>query len=230
MDSFDYILLDFDDTLWARNIENADTLQISKNNIELLNKLSKTTNCSIISGNTYSSIRQKVKQAIQLKDQLFNIWADANSTLYIKDVKKGFIDDFSIDEYKDSIFKFLNGYNLRYSTFGYPDLVNIKIKPLNNLERSLLLDLFNIYKDKHNLKAKAFKAGTTTIDILSENNSKVHLLESKWFLDFNIKKSLYIGDECYNGNDKDICKKCSEYINVQDVKETNTLLKLLVGD
>lgn len=229
MNNFDIILFDFDDTLWARKTDN-DSLITSIENICLLNKLAKNVNCTIISGNTYDVIRKKLFMAIDYCDFNFDIWADANSTLYKHDEKCAFIDDFSIDTCKETIFNFLNKYNLKYQIYGYPDVVNIKIKPLNELERNLLVDLFNSYKRQVGIRAWAYKTGTTTVDILSTKNRKDKLLETEYFKNFSAKKSLYVGDECYNGNDKDICKKCSEYINVQDVRETNTLLKLLLGE
>lgn len=227
MNNFDIILLDFDDTLWARNLNNASNLENSLDNIKLLNELAKKVDCKIISGNTYDGIREKISKVISLNDLNFDIWADANSVLYRKDERCGFIEDFSIDRYKEVIFKFLNKYKLKYYTYGYPELVNIKIKPLNDLERDLLVDLFN---ENIKIGVSAFKTGTTTVDILSSLNYKDNLFYTKWFKDFYKKKSLYIGDECYNGNDKRICKKCTEYINVENVKETNTVLKLLLSE
>ena len=230
MNNFDIILFDFDDTLWARDLNIKDNFEISVENIGLLNKLAKNIDCKIISGNTYDIIRKKLFTVEDPENFNFDIWADANSTLYKHDEKCAFINDFSIDTCKETIFNFLNKYNLKYQTYGYPDVVNIKIKPLNDLERNLLVDLFNLYKRQVGISALAYKTGTTTVDILSTKNRKDKLLETEYFKNFSAKKSLYVGDECYNGNDKDICKKCSEYINVQDVKETNTLLKLLLGE
>lgn len=230
MNRFDLILFDFDDTLWARDLNIEDNLDISIENIKLLNELSKQVPCKIISGNTYDSIRKKINMVIPITLTNFSIWADANSTLYYGDNRKGFIEDFSIDDCKDVICEFLNKYNLKYYLYGYPEVVNVKIKPLNELERNLLVDLFNFYKRQVGIRAWAYKTGTTTVDILSTKNSKDRLLETKYFEYFNEQISLYIGDECNNGNDTLICKKCSEYLNVNNVKETNTILKMLLGD
>lgn len=230
MNNFDIILFDFDDTLWARDPNIKDNLEVSIENIRLLNKLAKNIDCEIISGNTYDIIRKKLFIVENPENFNFDIWADANSTLYKHDKKYAFINDFSIDTCKETIFNFLNKYNLKYQAYGYPDVVNVKIKPLNDLERNLLVDLFNFYKRQVGIRAWAYKTGTTTVDILSTKNRKDKLLETEYFKNFSAKNSLYVGDECYNGNDKDICKKCSEYINVQNVRETNTLLKLLLGE
>ena len=231
MNNFDLILFDFDDTLWARDLNKDDNLDISIENIKLLNRLSESIPCKIISGNTYASIRNKINIVMPITSTNFSIWADANSTLYLKDEKKGFIKDFSIDDCKEIICNFLNSYNLNYYLYGYPEVVNIKIKPLNELERNLLVDLFNNSTYNMNIsKTYAFKTGKTTVDILSKSNSKDKLLETEYFKYFNEQKSLYIGDECNNGNDTLICKKCSEYLNVDSVKETNTILKMLLGD
>ena len=231
MNRFDLILFDFDDTLWARDLNTEGNLDISIENIKLLNKLSKQVPCKIISGNTYDSIRKKINMVIPITLTNFSIWADANSALYYGDNRKGFIEDFSIDDCKDVICEFLNKYSLKYYLYGYPEVVNIKIKPLNELERNLLVDLFNNKTYDMNIsKTFAFKTGKTTVDILSKSNSKDKLLETRYFEYFNEQKSLYIGDECNNGNDTLICKKCSEYLNVANVKETNTILKMLLGD
>ena len=202
MNNFDIILLDFDDTLWARNLNNASNLENSLDNIKLLNELAKKVDCKIISGNTYDGIREKISKVISLNDLNFDIWADANSVLYRKDERCGFVKDFSIDKKKEVIFEFLNKYNLKYYVYGYPEVVNIKIKPLNELERNLLVDLFNSYDKSYKNQifkgTLAFKTGTTTVDILSSLNYKDCLFDTKWFKDFYKKKSLNICDECYN--------------------------------
>ena len=230
MNKFDIILFDFDDTLWARDTSSESDYLLSRDNILLLNKLAKSNVCTIVSGNTYDTIRKKIEKAVNLVDINFDIWADANSTLYKRDEKKAFIEDFSIDDEKEAIEDFLQIYELHGISYGYPKTTNIKIKPLNNLERNLLVTCFNDYATDNKLISRAFKTGTTTVDILSKNNSKENVLKSNFFKGFDSWKSLYIGDECYNGNDKDICNICTEYINVSNIKETNTLLKLLLGE
>lgn len=230
MNKFDIILFDFDDTLWARNTSSESDYLMSKDNVLLLNKLARSKVCSVISGNTYDTIRKKIEQIIDPTKVIFDIWADANSTLYKQDEKRAFIEEFSIDSEKKIIEDFLQIYNLRGVSYGYPKTTNIKIKPLNDLERNLLITCFNDYAVDNGLISRAFKTGTTTVDILSKNNSKENVLKSDFFKGFSSWKSLYIGDECYNGNDRDICNACTEYINVSSVKETNTLLKLLLGE
>ena len=231
MNKFDIIFLDWDDTIWSRKAnENKEELETSIDNVKLLNKLTNYTKVVIISGNTFESICKKLLTVYEnFRDIKFDIWADSNSYYYVRGTHIDSVNLFAINEYCKKICSYLkNNYNIDCELFGYPFIVNIKIKPLNNLERNLLCDLLNQYifpELKISESVIAHKTGKTTIDILSKYNSKSFVLNTYYK---NLNNTLYIGDECDDGNDSEVCKVCSEYINVDSIKRTNSALRDLI--
>ena len=81
-ESFDKILFDFDDTVFSRDSIGEE---ISIENVKLLNAIS--DKAVIISGNSYRSIREKLKRIYgpELEGWNIDVWADANSILYRND-------------------------------------------------------------------------------------------------------------------------------------------------
>lgn len=219
---YDNIIFDFDDTIWARNKADQD---ISINNIKKINDINKGNIC-IISGNTFESMKPKLYTVFgtDLKDLNIDIWADANSTLYRKGKSKDLIKEMSIEEYAPAIIKLLNKYNLPSAEYG-EDVVNIKVKPLADREREILVDFLNYHAFIANglYDIKAVKAGTTTVDIVALKNNKACVFEH---LNIAGKKTLYIGDEIDSGNDEEIAKLCTHKIQTSGVKETNIILKI----
>ena len=69
--------------------------------------------------------------------------------------------------------------------------------------------------------------GRTTVDIVSLENDKESVFEA---CGLQSLKTLYIGDEVRNGNDVKIANRCSAVIRVENVNETNLILRLLAGD
>ena len=220
---YDHILFDFDDTLYSRS---DDKKVISYNNLYDVKFLKDRVDVKIVSGNTYSSIENKLIAVYGTDTSTYpDIWADANSCLYVNGKIVNYIDTHRILDYQKVLdilknYKELNdkihevaGLDLN----GYY-LFNIKIKPLTDLERKLLCDILN----KSDLNdVVAIPTGKTTVDILSTNNSKANTLKG---LD---GKVLYIGDEIDKGNDRSIALACDSYIKVTDVEETSVLLQLL---
>ena len=94
---FDKYIFDFDDTIWSR-YDHGNSIETSKENLREINdKLG--DRAIIISGNTYSSIRKKLLSTFDdLSSIKFDIWADANTTLYESDIKIDFIKSLSIDD------------------------------------------------------------------------------------------------------------------------------------
>lgn len=231
MIKFDKILLDFDDTLWSRDFEsNKDLLNQSIKNIKFLNDHFKDSAC-IISGNSYESIRKKLMLSYDdLSHFDIDLWADANSTLYKYDEKKDFIKAISIDKYADKIKGYLkDNYNIEATVPGYIDISHVKIKPLQELERSLLVDLLNnfILKKIKATACVAVKAGKTTVDILHKDNDKTAIFK---YLNLQDKRTLYIGDEVDSGNDRNIANMCTDKIKVSSIYETFTILNMLSED
>ena len=220
---YDHILFDFDDTLYSRS---DDKKVISYNNLYDVKFLKDRVDVKIVSGNTYSSIENKLIAVYGTDTSTYpDIWADANSCLYVNGKIVNYIDTHRILDYQKvlDILKNYEELNDKIHEVAGLDLngyylFNIKIKPLTDLERKLLCDILN----KSDLNdVVAIPTGKTTVDILSTNNSKANTLKG---LD---GKVLYIGDEIDKGNDRSIALACDSYIKVTDVEETSVLLQLL---
>ena len=220
---YDKIIFDFDDTLWSRN---PDLLEISIDNIKRLNTF--TDKALIVSGNSYTSIRNKLSRVYGSGLDSFDIciWADANSTLFKNNNPITYAKDLLIDKsYIKDIIKFLNSLDMsdfEINDNNYP--AYIKIKPLSELERTLLVALIDTKFSNYNIKA--MKTGYTTVDIISKNNTKGQLFTDTIDPEKEMT-TLYLGDEIDSGNDEDISKLCSQRIRVNSVKDTNIILKLL---
>ena len=204
-------LFDFDDTLWSRD---KNLLQTSINNIQMLNKLK---NVIVISGNTFESIKAKIELALgDIKNCNFDIWADANTTLYKKGKPIFTLDKLVLSDY-DKMLDKIKTLNLKNKTHIIKnkkgEVVNIKIKPL--VERN------NIYNKLKTRKFKVIKAGKTTIDILNKHNDKLEVFK---YIYNKKNKYVYIGDEIDKGNDKKIAKKCTRCYNVKTVLDTYKFL------
>ena len=115
-------------------------------------------------------------------------------------------------------------YDLSCTLLGYPEVSNIKIKPLNNLERSILVDLLNeyVFKYLHIDDCMAVATGKTTVDIVSIYNNKLAVLDF-----IRGDKCLYLGDEVTSGNDREIAEACYNSICISDISETRLILELL---
>ena len=225
-DKYDKILFDFDDTIWARDKAEED---ISIDNLKLLNEHLSKKIC-VISGNTYESIVKKLFRVFgtELKNFNIDIWADANSVKYVKGKPTDFMHEFAITGYRNiiSYLKDEFGIDATINSTEFP--VCLKIKPLGDRERKILASHLNHIFESINIKnCVAVCTGSSTIDIISGNNNKDVVLESKFG---DPSKILYIGDEVTSGNDKDIAKKCSHAIHTTGVKETNMLIRLLIDE
>lgn len=217
---YDKILLDFDDTIWARSTqENWQTL--SRENIHMLNEYF-NDRAVIISGNTYASIEPKVLQVYpNVQNFKVDVWADANTTLYRQGQTIDFIEDLVIKNQEELINQIANDFGLEIKPCGIKP-VNYKIKPLNPLERKLLVEVIKL---KYQGAFKAVCTGKTTVDILNPNNEKTIIFQH---CHYDRVKTLYIGDEIDHGNDKEIAQRCTSAIKVNNVAETNVILKLLI--
>ena len=220
---YDKIIFDFDDTLWSRS---ENLLEISIDNIKRLNTLQ--DKALIVSGNSYQSIRTKLSRIYGSGLDAFDvyIWADANSTLFKNNNPINYAKDLLIDKkYINNIIEFLH--SLDMSDFEINDNDHpayIKVKPLSELERTLLVALLDTKFSDYAIKA--MKTGYTTVDIISRNNTKGKLFSDMIDPDSGLN-TLYLGDEIDSGNDEDIAKLCSQCIRVTSVKDTNIILKLL---
>ncbi len=227
---YDRVILDFDDTLWARQSEkNLELKKISMSNVKLLNcKLSKYA--IIISGNTYRSISKKLYQIFgtSLSGCELLIWADTHGRQYYKNDYLDTIDEIEInqDDYI-KLNKILNNFDLCCTVDNPDKIFNIKIKPLSTIERKLLCSYLNDLIFKSDEMSKEYIAkitGLTTVDIMSKNNTKAKVFD---YINLKDLKTLYIGDEIDSGNDRDIAQLCTHSVNVSDIFETHAVLTLL---
>ena len=226
-ETYDKIIFDFDDTLWSRDYKsNKEHLEVSIDNIKKLTKISIS---EIVSANTYYSLFNKISNVYGTDLDGFNVpfWADSNCRRFIGTKCTKVLDNLKID---NSFYLKLKSilekeFYLSPSIDNNDIIFNIKIKPLNNLERKLLLTILNsIYL--LDTDYVAISAGSTTVDIIHKNNSKVEVYKA---LGLDNKKVLYVGDEVDYGNDKKIAENCTNSICVSNIEETNALLTL-IGD
>lgn len=222
--NYDKILIDFDNTIWSNN-----DIKNSINNLKLLLKLISKYDIEIISGNTFESIKSKIQSNIcNITEFNIPIWANVNSCKFLCGLPVSYISEFIIDE-KDSI----NISNYLLDKFNIDcqkilldnNIFNLKVKPLSNLERDLLIN--NLYLSNILGNCKASKTGFTTVDIVSSKNDKKVLFDK---LNYSKYNTLYIGDEIDSGNDSNIASSCTDFIKVKSVKDTNKLLNKLLSE
>mgnify|MGYP003597008052 FL=1 len=227
---YDKILLDFDDTIWARNYKSSEIdRKVSIDNLEMLNKMA--NKILIVSGNTYLSISKKLFEVFgtNLEDCELNIWADVNSRNYYKNEVKSTIEDFVLPLDKvDTVTNILNTLGIAYTFDNEKSVINIKVKSLSDLERTLLCAYLNesVFSREALSNFVAKKTGKATVDIVAKTNTKRAVFD---YLNLSKENTLYIGDEIDSGNDRDIAYACNNFVNVVNVNETNFILKL-IGD
>jgi len=231
------ILIDFDDTLWQRLEKNEE---ISIENIKLLNELGKYKKIHIISGNSYESIKSKLLKVFTLKEFYnlnFSIRADGGSNLYEQDQIVTYLEDnyvcqSTIDLVENVINthkELLGNDSIHFEKRGIrPDdrVTCLAIKPISKLLRKLFCEYLNLHLEKENVSGIGIETGFATIEVKWFRFNKSLMLEHIP----DLENTIYIGDECdyLNGNDYEISKKCTDYYNVDSIKETNTLLKVLL--
>lgn len=224
-DKYDRVIFDFDDTLWSRSMVDTD-IALSIENVQLVNDYF-GDRATIVSGNSYESIRKKLYRVFGTKLNGFNIpiWADANSTLYVGDKPEDMIEEMSIRNSYKKIQEFLFNFDIDATINNEDFPVCLKIKPLNARERLLLSNYLNDYA-LNSIGANecvAVLTGVTTVDILNKNNNKSLVMDRL----SGEGKTLYIGDEIDVGNDADIAVRCDNFVHTSGVAETNMLIKLL---
>lgn len=218
---YENIFIDFDDTLCSRDC--GLSRKIEDVSIENINLLSNIKEAQVVTGNSYDSVKDKLANSNRI------IWADANSVAYkggrVCDIVE---DNIFLEKEVEKISSFLNmeilcdGIKLSINNRFFPTF--IKIKPIidNNIRHSIC-NRINDFLSKYVIGTMAICTGRTTIDIVKCGNSK----EQVFYKVSPKGNSLYIGDEINEGNDQRIAEKCSHYIEVGDIYETNLILRLL---
>lgn len=221
---YDDILIDFDKTIY----DEKGQFDIVENNLE---EVTKNRAITIVSGNDYNThIKPILEKVFGHKFHIFanKVWADASSILYVMGEMISYINKNVISrDIINVIDKYISSKIGMHGQINNEECITCyKIKPLNDIERNLLCELLNEYVFKElfiSKYVKAIKAGRTTIDIVAIDNDKKQVME--WS---NLGRTLYIGDELMDfGNDCEIAKCCSMAIQVEDIYETNLILKLL---
>lgn len=228
---FDKFVFDFDDTLWARTVNDPEVdksnMITSRKNIETLSKLSDKV--MIVSGNSYDSIKRKLSTIYGSSLDTFSvdIWADANSACFKRGKRIDVIKELLINGNEEKLILVLD------RMYGIPVTKNdeqytscLKIKPLSSLDQLLVRDYLNSFllAATGNGFCVANATGKTTVDVVSKSNSKTAVINH---CGMDPTKILYIGDETDNGNDAEIASICGKCIKVKDVKETAAVLSLL---
>ena len=225
---------DFDDTIYSRDPKHT---KISEANLILLNEISEYSKCVVVSGNDYETIHKKlVKKFGAYVHVNFDIWADGGIVKYEggKIVHRSGEHLLQLADliYQDLILLmdipkekiFLRG---DWPKQDFNKLTCIGIKPLTELEKRLLILLLNeefaISPAMNDNEAKI--VGLTGIDILNKNTDKTYVLDF-----YEGGKRLYVGDELYDGNDKNISNACEYNYNVKSPYDTNILLTLLKAE
>lgn len=229
------ILVDFDDTIWARSSANESNgskeLQTAKRNIHLLQQLNKKIPVSIVSGNSYEAVYSKLSAVIGTDFSDFDvpIWADANAVQYVKNEPQTVITDVLMTDSVDELTRILAdnyGLTLRNVSPMYPTCY--KIRPVSPTEQLLGADyLNNFLLNSCGLTDYVAKAtGRSTIDIMHKINTgkEILLAGAPW----KAENVIYIGDEITAGNDKTIASMCGAALEVCNIMDTEMFLKILL--
>ena len=218
---YSVVIFDFDDTVWARDDRN------EKQSIENLRFINDVLydRAIIVSGGSFSHIKEKFDRAdVEILDSI-PIVADANSSLYICGDRFQTFSECIIKE-EAKILKEVLEKDYSINSYLVGD-VNLKIRPIKSdgLRTNITYYLNNDLIPRLGLDDKiiARKTGTSTIDVLSVYNSK-KLVYNKLGLDK--ETTLFIGDEVDSGNDKDIAEMCTSHICVKNIFDTANLFKL----
>lgn len=224
---YDNIFIDFDDTLWSRD-SNA-MKELKEASIKNINLLSEIREAQVVTGNSYDSVKDVLSNIENIENI---VWADANSVAYHRGRVCNMVESNIFSE-KDmvTISTYLNMEvlcgDMKLSTNNRFFPTFLKIKPIkDSLVRKMLCERINGFLNKYTNGAMAICSGRTTIDIVKSDNSKAQVFDK-----VSPKgNSLYIGDEIGEGNDKKIAEKCTHCIEVNDIYETNLILRLLINN
>lgn len=234
-----YMIFDFDDTLWARNV---DDKEVSLANISLLNKCK---SMDIVSGNSINRFKDALYEYRNKFSEnpkgLERIMCNGGNSVYqcIDNEFKfshNLISDFNIDNTLELI-QFVINANIVYTTeinismFENRGNCILSIRPIrdNNFRQDFVDHLNEEFKKSDKFSDyRAYATGRTTIDIMQKSYTKgkiVNYLISQ----YDANDCLYIGDEVDNGNDSSVLTETKiDCVNVKDVYDTYALLKTIL--
>ena len=223
-----HIAIDFDDTIWPRG---TSQVKYAADNLEALNYLE---NVTIISGNSFDSIKRKLSSLYgeTLSDFYVPIWADASTTQFVKGKKTDEIHSLFIKG--DKAYQVRNYFEYKFgikpvNEVEGEDVPFIKFKPLSEKERKLVVDLYNSFLRYHLgcPETNAVSTGRTTVDILMSRDSKSEVFQH---LGLDKLNTLYIGDEIDSGNDYSVAGMATRSIHTSGVEETYCILQVICND
>jgi len=226
IDQPDCLMFDFDRTIFDR-----DNIKVFKENCEMLDKISSKIKCVIVSGNGYRHVHKNLSEFFGGEmDVNFDIWADGGVVKYDKTIPCLVNKELSIEN-ENMVLSYLEkcGVGDKIDIRGANGIITcISVNGLDDSARNILCNSLNdfLFAD-FNLKNKAYFRGRTSIDILNMKSDK-KLVYNYYNKDYN--QIMYIGDELDNGNDKEIANLCFQKHNTKDIFETNTFLKLILGE
>jgi len=205
------LMIDYDDTLMSRNIND---IEISLKVIELVEKLPIET--ILVTGKDINEIKGK-----------FNYYfCNYANTVY--DYKRNIILKLNVIKDQNKIFNALKRVKFNFSKYENRADSVISLRFLDDDYREVLYNyLIELFKDeieKNEIYIR--KAGVSTIDIMSKMTNKyenIKQIKNKIYL--NLDKTIYIADE-KDGNDKEMFENMT-CLEVKSPYDTYTILKFI---
>lgn len=224
INNFNNILFDFDETLWSCDLEQEAVLVDI-----ILRMMNNLKNATIVSSNSYENLRTKIAKVYgaNLDNFNVNIWADANSCLYLHNELVAVISDLIIQgDPQPLIQHFLETYRLNCSSDNTNILTCLKIRPLSQLDQCLLSNYLNdfLLEAAGLTDCCAAPSGSNTVNIVNKKNNKSCVLP---YINNDYSKILYIGDETSFMNDSQLSNLCGHAIHTKDIKEIPLVIRLL---
>lgn len=179
--------------------------------------LAKMDNVTLITGNTLDHIKKLYGEDFIKTNK---IWANANSEYFVNGRKK----------------KILKSNRVRLNYAEIKGLMNlditpqvddycVKFKPLYVYRKEICDEINEKLEANYSDRCLVARCtGKTTIDILNKANNKGEIYYKNKYYKY---KTLYIGDELEDGNDKTIASLCDYSINVNNPYETGIIFRLL---
>ena len=163
------VSFDFDDTIYSRDPKHKE---ISEANLVLLNTIAEYSKCVIVSGNDYETIHRKLVKRFGTELKVnFDIWADGGVVQY-KNGKVIHRVGTHILEHADRIVEGLKVIGITddmiflrgdWPRQDFNKLTCIGIKPLSELEKTLLIHLmnssFNVHSNSLMINNEARRVG-----------------------------------------------------------------------
>lgn len=241
---YDHVFIDFDDTVWPRK-EDFDMLGPS--NMNLLNTIAEDiTSVSILSGNSITSILEKIKNENLWVSSKLNVWADSCCIkYYIKYYNENYIGnlnyicDGSILDFDEieTILDFINKINEDNHFIcdirgdienNRVTCINIKPKFKNQTvdNRHVIIQKFESMVNLSNVEIRS--VGTTSIEFvrkgITKSNAFTYVIDNEHIKNENV---IFIGDEL-EGNDNILFNICKNKIEVKNCNDTNIILMCLI--